>query len=163
MKLFQTLAPALATAERVTFTIEKKGNQIIAIVEPHLRAAPENMPENVAQVRAALAFPLRMTGSAQQLDEDFLPMLGQFNETRDVVAENLRSLESLKEAANKSSKAVNKARGKANASAGEESAEEEAGEEEEAGSEGVGSTVSGNVPPPGGSVVATKNPDNLLE
>ncbi len=108
--LFSTLSGLLGAAEKVQFTVEKaKGGKLSVLVVPILKDAPDELPAEQAQARAALAMPLRLTETADKLDTDFVGLLTRYRDQRQEVADDLDALARLKEASKNAKKEINKA------------------------------------------------------
>ncbi len=87
--LFQTFSNMLGAAEEIHFNIRKQGDGRLAVViTPVLNAdASANEDEGIGQLRAALAFPLRVVATPAELDEGLLGHLQAYNRERQPVAD----------------------------------------------------------------------------
>lgn len=97
--LFTLFDQMLGSAEKIVFTLEKRaGTGLRVIVQPALKTAPDNLPDDQANIRAALALPIVVTASAAQLDAEFPGCLSSYANQRTSLAASLSVLESLQEA-----------------------------------------------------------------
>lgn len=162
-QIFSTLSGLLGAAEKVQFTIEKaKGGKLSVLVVPILKDAPEELPAEQAQARAALALPLRLTESADKLDADFVGLLTRYRDQRQEVADDLDALARLKEASKNAKKAISKA-GEAVA---KDAPKASAADEDEGGGDAESQdadNVKGEVAPPAAAPAPAPatNPDSL--
>lgn len=88
MGLFKQLSQVLGTAESLTLSIrkEKEGDQnLVVLIQPVLKSM-EAASDEVHQIRAALAMPIRVTETAEVLDTEFLDLLAKWNATRSSLA-----------------------------------------------------------------------------
>lgn len=158
MSLIKTLSDVLGTAERVSLTLERTKDGIAVLVIPALKEAPDNLPENEQQIRAALATPLRVTGPVDEIDAQLLDLLVAYSTERGYVAADLDALAQLREAGKKSQKALTKAKQSAPQAAVAASCGDGGCEESEA---TPAAEVGGTVPAPS-SVITAKNPTSLI-
>lgn len=158
--MFSIFEQMLTSAERVTFTIQKgDGNTLKVFVAPGLKAAPDNLDEESANLRAALSIPLVVSGTGEELDSDFPRCLTQYSEQRVALSGSLSVLDTLREANKKASKAVDKVKAGGKA-AGKAPTPTVADEDDE--SDSASGTVESTVPPPVTSVVGATNPESLF-
>jgi len=157
MSLIKTLSNVLGTAERVSLTLERTKDGIAVLVIPALKEAPDNLPENEQQIRAALATPLRVTGPVDEIDAQLLDLLVAYSTERGYVAADLDALAQLREAGKKSQKALTKAKQSVPQAAVAASCGEEAEESEATPTVEVGGTA-----PAPTSVITAKNPTSLI-
>lgn len=159
--LFSTLSELLGAAEKIQFTVEKaRGGKLAVLVVPILKDAPEDIPAEQAQARAALAMPLRLTESADKLDADFVGLLTRYRDQRQEVADDLDALARLKEASKNAKKAI----GKASETVAKDAPKPDAADEDDSddGAETEGTdNVKGEVAPPAPAPAPATNPDSL--
>ena len=80
--LFSTLEKLLGSEGRVTFTLSGAGNgSLVATVTPVLPRAADNLDESAQQLRAALATPLVIRGTAEALDSNLVGQLEDYAAT----------------------------------------------------------------------------------
>ena len=100
MKLFTHFEQLLSSAESITFTMEKQPDNLMRVsLSPNLVAAPDNLPDAQAKLRAALTYPLVVKGSANDLDERFSAMLQDYANSRTAIQGSLSVLSTLKKVA----------------------------------------------------------------
>ena len=143
--IFPLFEQILNSAEKVTFSIEKTDDGMLRVsVIPALTAAPDNLPDDQADLRAALAYPLVIKESADTLDADFPECLTTFANSRTSIQSSLTILQSLKDSANRGRNAASKAKDK--------SARKTAGSTTKSASKGEAGNnekdIGGTVPPP---------------
>lgn len=98
-RIFQTIAPLLSNGEEIHLQIRKEGSALRVVVQPKLANEPEKATDEIKQIRASLAIPLKLTMSPDSLDQEFAAMFTRYGEARKVVETNLDLvLETLKEA-----------------------------------------------------------------
>lgn len=137
-ELFTAFDQILGAAEKIIFTIEKRaGAGLRVIIQPALKTAPDNLPEDQASIRAALALPIVVTAPAAQLDAEFPACLSSYANQRTSLAASLGVLESLQEASKQASNTAGRAKTGAAIKAGKET-----GKTIESGA------VGGTAPPP---------------
>jgi PRTRC genetic system protein E len=99
MGILRELTQALGTGERIAFHIERQGNDRVTIlVQPLLAQGVEDTDADTAQMRAALAMPLRLTGPITDLDARLPDVLREFGSRRQTVHTALSALDALREA-----------------------------------------------------------------
>jgi PRTRC genetic system protein E len=98
MSLFQELETMLNTSESLTFSITKSGGELTALITPKLSEEPANASDDVKRARAALAMPIRIKATAQELDAGLVDALKDVNVQRNDLSESMTALmDSLKE------------------------------------------------------------------
>ncbi|AUB85141.1 PRTRC system protein E [Candidatus Thiodictyon syntrophicum] len=99
MDLFEQLVGVLTAGERLRFEIARNPDGgLTLLVQPLLIRPVENLEGDAAPLRAALAMPLRITGSIAELDARLPALLATYGERRRDVEMKVTSLEALKEA-----------------------------------------------------------------
>jgi len=99
MALFEHLAGVLTAGERLRFEIARNPDGgLTVLVQPLLITPVEHLEGDTASLRAALAMPLRITGSVADLDTQLPALLVTYGERRQDVAMKVTALETLKEA-----------------------------------------------------------------
>ncbi|WP_295390957.1 PRTRC system protein E [uncultured Thiodictyon sp.] len=99
MALFEQLAGVLTAGERLRFEIARNPDGgLTLLVLPLLTKPVENLDGDTAPLRAALAMPLRITGSVAELDARLPGMLATYGERRRDVEMKVTALEALKDA-----------------------------------------------------------------
>ncbi len=99
MALFEQLAGVLTAGERLRFEIARNPDGgLTLLVQPLLTKPVENLEGDAAALRAALAMPLRITGSVVELDARLPALLATYGERRRDVEMKVTALEALKEA-----------------------------------------------------------------
>lgn len=169
MNVFTGLNKVLGNAEAVNFTVRRaKDGKLTVLIVPQLEAAAENLTDEEAQVRAALAVPLRVTETAEALDRSFLALLTEYANQRKEVVDELDALQKVKEAAKNARKAISKA-GQAHgaakkAASDDDSDEAEPPEQEDGEQPSKPQEVKGDAPPPppARSSVTATNPGSLF-
>ncbi|NCA71175.1 MAG: PRTRC system protein E [Sphingobacteriia bacterium] len=101
MSLIAQLSAALLPGERVRFDLARDGENFTLMVQPTLARAVDDIDSPSAGLRAALAMPLRVAGTAAELDAELPALLSAYGARRSDVAGKSAALESLKEAAKK--------------------------------------------------------------
>jgi len=98
--LFHQFNRILTTAESLTFAIEKIDDaKLRIIVNPKLKDAPTgSLSDDDASLRAALALPLIVNASADELDTEFPACLAAYTHQREQLADALSTLDTLKDA-----------------------------------------------------------------
>jgi len=123
---FQQFSNLLKGAEEIRFCIRKGDDGRLAVlVEPLLKGSPGGEDEATGQLRAALAFPLRIAATAGELDARFLQSLMAYGQAREPAADAFAAaLGSAKEALKPAAQAALQAKPAA-AKAGKDSGEAE--------------------------------------
>lgn len=99
MALFEQLAGVLTAGERLRFEIARNPDGgLTLLVQPLLTKPVENLEGDAASLRAALAMPLRITGSVAELDAQLPALLATYGERRRDVELKVTTLDALKEA-----------------------------------------------------------------
>ena len=99
MALFEQLAGVLTAGERLRFEIARNPDGgLTLLVQPLLTKPVENLEGDTAPLRAALAMPLRITGTVAELDAQLPALLATYGERRRDVEMKVTALEALKEA-----------------------------------------------------------------
>lgn len=99
MGLIAELAGTLSTGERLRFDLQRNGDGTLTlVVQPYFNTPVAYLDDATAPLRAALAMPLRVSGSMSSLDEDFTAMLREYGSRRCTVNSQLSALDALKEA-----------------------------------------------------------------
>ena len=111
MALFEQLAGVLTAGERLRFEFARNGdNGLTILVQPLLTKPVENLEDDTAPLRAALAMPLRITGSVVELDARLPALLATYGERRRDVEMKVTALEALKEAGKAGARLVEQGR-----------------------------------------------------
>lgn len=99
--IFANLARVLRSEERLRFTVQRQGDELVVLLEPLLSGdSTANLAPEILQARAYLATPLHFKGSPASLDADFAQRLTGYAEGRQtLVAETDTLQQRLKEAA----------------------------------------------------------------
>jgi len=95
---FQSLAACLGEDERLRLELHHTGATLAVLVQPVLNAAPPGLDAERQRLRAALAYPLRLTGTAAQLDRDLVAALVAYGAKRQEVRAAGSDLDALDEA-----------------------------------------------------------------
>lgn len=95
---FQSLAACLGEGERLRLELHREGEALAVRVQPVLNAAPPGLDAERQRLRAALAYPLRLTGTAAQLDRDLVAALVAYGAKRQEVRAAACDLAALDEA-----------------------------------------------------------------
>ena len=95
---FQSLAACLGENERLRLELHREGEALAVLVQPVLNAAPSGLDAERQRLRAALAYPLRLTGTAEQLDRDLVAALVAYGAKRQEVRAAACDLAALDEA-----------------------------------------------------------------
>ena len=95
---FQSLAACLGEDERLRLELHHTGATLAVLVQPVLKAAPSGLDTERQRLRAALAYPLRLTGTAEQLDRDLVAALVAYGAKRQEVRAAGFDLDALDEA-----------------------------------------------------------------
>ncbi len=112
MSLFQSLAACLGENERLRFELSRDHGQLAVLLQPVLNPAPVSLSDEQQQIRAGLAYPLRITGSAADLDRNLLHQLAQYGKKRQVLSTTADELAVLEESLRQAQQAVHKKRQK---------------------------------------------------
>ena len=95
---FQSLAACLGEDERLRLELHCTGATLAVLVQPVLKAAPPGLDAERQRLRAALAYPLRLTGTAAQFDRDLVTALVAYGAKRQEVRAAACDLAALDEA-----------------------------------------------------------------
>jgi len=95
---FQSLAACLGEDERLRLELHRTGATLAVLVQPVLKAAPSGLDAERQRLRAALAYPLRLTGTAAQLDRELVAALVAYGAKRQEVRAAGFDLDALDEA-----------------------------------------------------------------
>ncbi len=95
---FQSLAACLGEDERLRLELHRTGATLAVLVQPVLKAAPSGLDAEWQRLRAALAYPLRLTGTAAQLDRELVAALVAYGAKRQEVRAAGFDLDALDEA-----------------------------------------------------------------
>jgi PRTRC genetic system protein E len=99
MSLFAQLTAILGPDERLRFDLARnKDGQLTVLVQPYLAQPIEHLEGDAARLRAALAMPLRVSGTAAELDAGMPALLAEFADRRRTVGGQVAALDALKEA-----------------------------------------------------------------
>jgi PRTRC genetic system protein E len=111
MSLFTELAEILQGGEGLTFGIRRSGNDLVVLVQPGLKTpvTETDTPDDAAQLRAALAMPLRISGTPAMLDAELPAKLREYARARTSLAEQFDALDVLREARKGAERLANKA------------------------------------------------------
>ena len=96
--LIPRLASAMRPGEGLLFSVNAlAGDRIELLLQPKLPETPD-LPDDAAKIRAALALPLRVTGTPAEVGDSFLARLDQFQAARAEAADAFGDLmQSLKQ------------------------------------------------------------------
>ena len=111
--LFSLLEKVLQPKEHLRFTISKQPDGRLVLLSQPLtgkKGAPEDIPKEAEQIRAALALPLRLVGDGVALDMAFEEHIRGYGEAREELNASYRTLlgvikEATKDAKNKTATA----------------------------------------------------------
>ncbi len=98
MNLFESLAACLGEDERLRLELHRAGATLAVLVQPVLKAAPSGLDDERQRLRAALAHPLRLTGSPEQLDRELVAALVAYGTKRQDLRTAASDLDALDEA-----------------------------------------------------------------
>lgn len=127
MSLFANIAPALNKGGKMTISVEAlDGGKLAVLISPILGAAPESMTPEIEQLRAALSIPLRVTGTAEELDAELMGKLSRYHVSRGDLGSEMDALMKFQEAAKSAKKASQKATKEAPETASEKASESDA-------------------------------------
>lgn len=111
MGMIEELADVLGADERLRFEIQRtRDGKLVIVVQPYFGSPVENLGEDESPLRAALAMPLRVSGTVQALDTDFPRLLLEYASRRSEVADQITALDALKEAAKAGARIQNEQR-----------------------------------------------------
>jgi PRTRC genetic system protein E len=99
MALLEQLTGVLTAGERLRFEVARHPDGgLTLLVQPFLTKPVENLEGDAAALRAALAMPLRITGTVAELDARLPALLATYGERRRDVEMKVTALDALKEA-----------------------------------------------------------------
>ncbi|WP_020504313.1 PRTRC system protein E [Lamprocystis purpurea] len=99
MGLIEQLAGVLGDGERLRFELARNGDGGLTVMVQPLLAKPLNdLAGDTAALRAALAMPLRITGTTADLDARLPALLVTYGERRHDVGGKVAALDALREA-----------------------------------------------------------------
>ena len=104
--MFEIFLQMLANDERIQFTVTRKGNGLSVLIQPELKGVEQNADDQINQLRGALAMPLYIETTAEELDANFPMGLAEYagirNNAHNALGEALgRVKEGVKEASSK--------------------------------------------------------------
>ena len=77
--MFKTFAQMLNPDEKLQFTVTRKGDQLAVLLQPVFNGAGSDKESvEIQNLRAALAMPLYVVTSPEELDRDFPKSLAEF-------------------------------------------------------------------------------------
>ena len=164
MELFEWLSRSLGPGERLRLEIAREGESLSILVQPVLKTAPSNLDDERQQLRAALAHPLWLTGTPDQLDRELPEALRTYADRRQTLQVAASEWDALDDAIRRAQQAVQTQRQKAAKQntrvppGGPAAAPEDTGNAVAAEGEGTANATSPAVTPP----TAATNPDSLF-
>lgn len=104
--MFEIFLQMLANDERIQFSVTRKGNGLSVLIQPELKGVEQNADDQINQLRGALAIPLYIETTAEELDANFPMGLAKYagirNNAHNALGEALgRVKEGVKEASKK--------------------------------------------------------------
>ena len=114
--MLQALFDALGEGEQARLLIEKQGDSLMVTVIPLVSGggdSGESQDDNVKQLRAALAMPLRLKATPAALDESLCDELREYGQLRSKLKGHNQTLESMREAERVAKQQADKAKAKA--------------------------------------------------
>jgi PRTRC genetic system protein E len=114
MPLLADLVRIIQPGEALGFEIQRTDDELVLLVQPRLKApvADTATGDEAAQLRAALATPLRITGDAETLDAELPVKLREYAQARAALGEKVDALDALREAAKAADRLAEKERQK---------------------------------------------------
>lgn len=163
MELFEWLSRSLEPGERLRLDIAREGGNLSVLMQPLLKTAPPNLDDERQQLRAALAHPLWLTGTPDQLDRELPEALRAYAHQRQTLQAAASEWDALDDAIRRAQQAVQTQRQKAAQktrvpTGGPAAAPEDTGNAVAAEGEGTVNATSPAVTPP----AATTHPDSLF-
>jgi len=164
MELFEWLSRSLEPGERLRLDIAREGGNLSVLMQPLLKTAPPNLDDERQQLRAALAHPLWLTGTPDQLDRELPEALRAYAHQRQTLQAAASAWDALDDAIRRAQQAVQTQRQKAAKQntrvppGGPAAAPEDTGKAAAAEEEGTANATSPAVTPP----AAATNPDSLF-
>lgn len=113
MELFEWLSQCLGPGERLRLEIVREGESLSILVQPVLKTAPSNLDDERQQLRAALAHPLWLTGTPDQLDRELPEALRTYADRRQTLQVAASEWDALDDAIRRAQQAVQTQRQKA--------------------------------------------------
>ena len=113
MELFEWLSQSLGPGERLRLEIAREGESLSILVQPVLKTAPPNLDDERQQLRAALAHPLWLTGTPDQLDRELPEALRTYADRRQTLQATASEWDALDDAIRRAQQAVQTQRQKA--------------------------------------------------
>jgi PRTRC genetic system protein E len=113
MELFEWLSRSLEPGERLRLEIAREGESLSVLAQPVLKTAPPNWDEERQQLRAALAHPLWLTGTPDQLDRELPEALRTYADRRQTLQAAASEWDALDDAIRRAQQAVQTQRQKA--------------------------------------------------
>lgn len=113
MELFEWLSRCLGPGERLRLEIVREGESLSILVQPVLKTAPSNLDDERQQLRAALAHPLWLTGTPDQLDRELPEALRTYADRRQTLQVAASEWDALDDAIRRAQQAVQTQRQKA--------------------------------------------------
>lgn len=81
--MFEIFLQMLASDERIQFTVARKGKGLSVLIQPELKMGIEpNADDQINQLRGALAMPLYIETTAEELDANFPLGLAEYAQVR---------------------------------------------------------------------------------
>ncbi|WP_347990295.1 PRTRC system protein E [Methylomonas sp. AM2-LC] len=98
--MFNIFQQMLNHDERIQFTVTRKGDQLQVLIQPVMQCKlPDNTPDSIKNIHAALSMPLVVTTSPENLNGDFLTTLAEYAGVRSQGHSDLKeALSRIKEA-----------------------------------------------------------------
>lgn len=133
--MLQALFDALGEGEQAKLLIEKQGASMVVNVIPLVSrgesdsADSASPDDNVRQLRAALAMPLRLKATPAALDESLCDELREYGQLRSKLKGHKQTLESIREAERKAKQQADKAKADAQKAAKTQQADKAQSEE----------------------------------
>jgi len=113
MELFEWLSRSLGPGERLRLEIAREGESLSVLAQPILKTVPPNLDEERQQLRAALAHPLWLTGTPDQLDRELPEALRTYADRRQTLQATASEWDALDDAIRRAQQAVQTQRQKA--------------------------------------------------
>lgn len=82
MNLFALLSGGLSVEEHLRFDLGREGDRLTVLVQPILKAAPPDLADERQRLRGALAHPLWLAGTPEQLDRERGTALAEYGAHR---------------------------------------------------------------------------------
>jgi PRTRC genetic system protein E len=97
MNLFALLSGGLGAEERLRFDLSREDDRLVVLVQPILKAAPPGLDDERQRLRVALAHPLWLTGTPEQLDRELATALAEYGAKRRDLCAVVADLDALDE------------------------------------------------------------------